>query len=216
MKKAWFAAILLALGAAGAAMGATVTYRKETTGATTLTIPVVKGVNKAANEAVNAALASMVREEVKALADDVEAKELVIRGKAELLEGALLSFSFEGMVYFQGAAHPSSDRLGATFDALSGKKISLEELFLPGTNWQEILDAWLFQVIDQQVAGEEIMVFDDDYPYLSEYADQFFLRPGELVFFWTDTQFTPHASGQPEFVVPRFVVEHLLRPEYAF
>lgn len=214
--KSWFAAILLILGAAGAAMGATVTYREETDGGKTLTIPEVKGVNSTANEAVNNYLAAMAREEVKALAGDEDAAELIIRGKAELLEGPLLSFSFDCMVYFKGAAHPSSDRLGATFDALSGKKIPLEELFLPGTNWWEVLNAWLFQVIDQQVAGDEIMVFDDKYPELSEYRDQFFLRPGELVFFWTDTQFTPHASGQPEFVVPRFVLEHMLRPEYIF
>lgn len=215
MKKTWLTAILLTVTAAGAAFGATATYREETSGGKTLAIPVVKGVNSTANDAVNAALADLVREEVKALADDVEAEELLVKGKAELLEGPLLSFSFDCMVYFKGAAHPSSDRLGATFDALTGRPISLVELFRPGTNWKDELNARIAGVIDEQVAAEEIMVFDDNYPDLSEYADQFYLRPGELVFFWTDTQFTPHASGQPEFAVPGSAVEHLLRSEYA-
>ena len=50
---------------------------------------------------------------------------------------------------------------------------------------------------------------------LAEYAEQFFLRPGALVIFWTDTQFSPHACGQPEFILPRGAFESLLRPEYA-
>ncbi len=119
------------------------------------------------------------------------------------------------MVYFKGAAHPSSDRLGATFDALTGRSISLAELFRPGTDWKDELNSHIARVIVGRVAAEEIIVFEDNYPDLSEYANQFYLRPGELVFFWKDTQFTPHASGQPEFAVPKSAVEHLLRSEYA-
>ena len=215
MKKALLAAVLLTVAAAGAALGATVTYREETDGGKTLTIPVVHGVNRTANDLINAALADMAAAEIEALTGGEEAEELLVQGKAELLEGRLLSFSFDCMVYFKGAAHPSSDRLGATFDSLTGRQISLAELFRPGTDWKDELNAQIARVIDGQVAAEELMVFDDNYPDLSEYADQFFLRRGELVFFWTDTQFTPHASGQPEFAVPKAEVEHLLRSEYA-
>lgn len=200
----------------GAACGATVTYRKQVLGAKTLVTPVVRGVSAEVGEVVNEALAALVEDEVMALADVEEPRQLIVQGKAELKRGALLSFSFTGMVDFEGAAHPSSSRRGITFDSRTGDEILLEDLFLPGAGWRDAVN-WLVSCeIDRQVEDEGLMVFDDEeYPDVLEYSDQFFLRPGELVLFWTDTQFTPHASGQPEFALPIGDLEQYLRPEYS-
>lgn len=214
MKK-WLAGLFLVAFLAGGAWGAEVTYHKEVEGAKTLVTPVVKVESGATDAAVNSALKALIEQEVVDLADETEPHELIVEGRAELLGKALLSFSFEGMVYFMGAAHPSSSRRGATFDAGTGDMLSLEDLFLPDTNWEGSLNECLFEAIDRQVAEEGLSVFNDEYPDVSEYHDQFFLRPGEFVFFWTDTQFSPHACGQPEFVVSRSDLEHLLRKKYA-
>ena len=213
--RAALAGWMLVMWLAGGAWGASVTFRQEVVGAVTTETPVVhRGSMPGADAAMNDALAAAVREEVRALADVAEPRELIVRSAAELQGGALWSFSLEGMVDFEGAAHPSSSRRGITFDAASGKVLSLADLFLPGTDWARVVNGPLFAAIDRQVASEELMVFEEAHPDVATYADQFFLRPGKLVVFWTDTQFAPHASGQPEFELPCEAFAAFLRPEY--
>jgi len=212
--KIYLAGWALAVFLAGTAWGATVAYREELSGGVKTTVPVIQGSKGEADAAVNASLAALVEDQVRSLKDG-DPRELIVEGRAELLEGPLWSFSFEGMVDFEGAAHPSSTKKGATFDAASGRALSLEELFLPGTDWARAVNAQLALAIDRQVAEDDLMLFDEGAPDVAEYAEQFFLRPGALVIFWTDTQFSPHACGQPEFILPRGAFESLLRPEYA-
>lgn len=212
--RTYLAGCLLMMCLTGAAWGATVTYREEVSGAVKTVVPVVQGSGGEADAAVNASLAALVEDQVRSLKDG-DPRELIVESRAELLEGPLWSFSLEGMVDFEGAAHPSSAKRGVTFDAASGKALSLQDLFLPGTDWARVVDAQLFPAIDRQVAENDLMLFDEGHPDVATYADQFFLRPGALVVFWTDTQFAPHACGQPEFVLPRSAFSPVLRPEYA-
>lgn len=214
MCRACVAGLLLAVLMAGVACGATVTYRKQVDGVRTVITPVVGGTIPEVARAVNGTLESMMEAELSEFIDE-ELMELVVEGRAELVGGSLLSFALDVWYFGLGAVHPTGWRGGITFDAATGREVVLEDLFLPGSGWYYAVDSLARREVARQELEEELALYDEGCPDLSQYSDQFFLRPGRLVFFWSDYQFAPHSSGQPEFELPIRELTPYLNPRYA-
>ncbi|MDI9370532.1 MAG: DUF3298 domain-containing protein [Synergistaceae bacterium] len=209
------AVLILAVLMAGVACGATVTYRKQVDGVRTTVTPVIGGMSPEVERAVNEALESLVEAEVASATSEEEPMEHVMEGLAELVGASLLSFSFYEMVCYEWAAHPSSRMWGITFDSATGDEILLGDLFIAGSDWRDSVDRLVRREVARQEAEEGLVLGDDGCPDLSRYSDQFFLRPGRLVFFWMIYQFTPPCCGHPEFELPISELMPYLNPDYS-
>ncbi len=121
--------------------------------------------------------------------------------------GDLLSIVFEDYRYL-GGAHGLTAKFAYNFNLKTGKQYSLEELFVPCTDYVSLLN----RKIEEQIRGDRHK--SQNYSFDSIAPDQEFYFTNEaLVICFQSYEIAAYAEGKPEFAIPLSQLEHVLSPE---
>ncbi len=109
---------------------------------------------------------------------------------------------------YTGGAHGMTTRTSDTWDARSGRRIALADLFPQGYDYEEVLIQLINEEIALRVAQDEGTYFDN-YPELTkEYFDpqSFYLTPDALTIYYQQIEIAPYSTGIPTFAFPYALV----------
>ncbi len=134
----------------------------------------------------------------------------VMRNDAQYLSFYLMYYTYTG------GAHGMHQDLAYTFDAKSGARIELKDLFKEEVDYISVLNAKIFEEIEtiamdnEAVQGEYYNPYDG---FETIAQDQhFYLTDSSLVIFFDLYEIGPYAAGIPMFEIPLSDLESLLNP----
>lgn len=120
----------------------------------------------------------------------------------------LLSMTLDDYI-FMGGAHGSTIRSGCTVDIKTGVSYALKDLFLPGTDYVNLIST----EVAKQIAAEGLAPLE---PFSQIRADQdFYIKDGNLVVYFQQYELMAYAYGFPEFRIPLTSLKNVLVPELA-
>lgn len=118
-------------------------------------------------------------------------------------------FSFQG--YLTGMAHPFHYHRVLNYDIDSGQKIELDELFIPGSNYLEILSDYVRETLGKSLDDKKMLAQGT-----TPTADNFKfwnIKPNGLLFTFDEYQVAPYVFGAQTVLVPYSVLKDVLAPE---
>lgn len=103
--------------------------------------------------------------------------------------------------YYQytGGAHGLTPVEGLTVDARTGRKLALQDLFQPGTDYRAVISTEIARQFDARRgdffpdARDTALDFDEN---------DFYVEGGDIVIFFQQYDIAPYAAGHPEFRIP--------------
>ena len=122
-------------------------------------------------------------------------------------QNQILSIRLENYFYPEHFANGLTTVSGITLNLASGRKYSFEDLFVPGNNYEEVLN----KIIEQQIEEEDIPLFEQ-YPGITG-QEEFYLTLDKLVIIYQEYDLTPGYYGVLEFDIPYNEIESVINPE---
>jgi len=171
-------------------------------------VPYVSGgTTVAAREKMNEAIAAETNALMKEQgfpSEDIQEMDGTFEVKTN--ERGVLSLSLLNYL-FTGGAHGNTLQRSLTFDADTGRSYKLSELFKPGSNYEERLNA----IIEAQIKARKLPLLVN-YPGIA--ADQdFYLADKSLVIYFQLYDIVPYAWGFPYFPISVFEIEDIIDEE---
>jgi hypothetical protein len=125
--------------------------------------------------------------------------------------GNIYSLKFEISSYIKGAAHPFDFSRTVTHDLQKGEDISLDQLFLPGSDYLGTISAYC---IAQLQASEIGPVFSKEgaQPDTKNFRNWNITTDGLLITF-DEYQVAPYAAGPQTVVVPYSELQSVIDPQ---
>jgi hypothetical protein len=125
----------------------------------------------------------------------------------------LVSIRFNKEYSFAGNAHPSHDIEVYNYDLTSGKKIKLDSLFKPNSDYLKVIaDFCKAQLAKHAKNQKTVWSANGLAPTLANY-DNWNIEPDGLIITFDEYQVTAYVEGQPEIFVPYKVLKSVLLPE---
>ena len=136
-----------------------------------------------------------------ALVQDLKQPDMktIIDGSYEIKNNqrGILSLSLVGLADF-GGAHPITITYSLTMDTATGENYTLDQLFTPGSNYMDIINA----EIERQIKVRDIPLLDG-FKGISPNQD-FYVSDHTLVIYFQLYALSPYAAGFPYFPIPLF------------
>ncbi len=127
--------------------------------------------------------------------------------------GHILSLQFNIYVYADGAAHPNSYARSFTYDLEKGQEISLEQLFLPGSNYLQTISQICATELSKRDIGFE-MSSDGAKPTPENYRVWNITADGLLITF-NPYQVAAYAAGPQVVTIPYAALKTIIDPQGA-
>ncbi len=108
---------------------------------------------------------------------------------------------------FTGGAHGNTLQRSLTFDVENGRSYKLGDLFKPGSNYRQRLDA----IIQAQIKARNLPLLGD-YPGITEDQD-FYIADKALVVYFPLYAIVPYAWGFPYFPISVYEIEDIIDEE---
>ncbi len=114
--------------------------------------------------------------------------------------------------YYEGGAHGIEQQLVMNFDALSGKQLTLSDVFVPGyeTRLTELLTEKLMNIADvktiEELKAKDYLFSMDMFP-----SENFILGSDEITFIYNAYEIAPYAMGRTEINVEYSEIKDLLK-----
>ena len=125
--------------------------------------------------------------------------------------GDILSIIFRTVGYGDGAAHPYHYAQTLTYDLESGTQISLDQIFMPGTDYlQAISDYCKTELAGRDIAFDAFSTGAD--PTAENYRN-WNLIPAGLMITFDEYQVAAYAAGAQTVVIPYSTLRDILAPE---
>ena len=105
---------------------------------------------------------------------------------------------------FTGGAHGSTLRTSETWDAESGKQMTLSDFYQDNPSYIQDIQNWIQLEIAERLKANPGTYFDN-YPELlrnSFHPENFYLTPRGIVIYYQQYDIAPYSSGIPEFLLP--------------
>lgn len=118
-------------------------------------------------------------------------------------------FSFQG--YLTGMAHPFHYHRVLNYDIDSGQKIELDELFIPGSNYLEVISDYVRETLSKSLEDKK-MIAQGTAP-TAENFKFWNIKPNGLLFTFDEYQVAPYVFGAQTVLVPYSVLKDVLAPE---
>lgn len=116
----------------------------------------------------------------------------------------VLSLALSNYSYYNGAAHGMTIIKSLTFDFVKKKLCTLQDLFIPGSNYVERIS----KLIQVQIQQRDIPLLDE---FTSINPDQFFyIADKSLVIYFQLYEITPYVVGLPMFPISVFELQDLI------
>ncbi len=120
-----------------------------------------------------------------------------------------LSFTTTQYLYYYHAAHGMHLLLGYIFDAETGKKLTLDDLFTGDAYKTKILD-----YMNNEIKTKKIPIFSDTAFKGVDKNTEFYLEEDHLVFVFQEYEYTPYAHGFLIFKMPLDDLKEDLNKKY--
>jgi hypothetical protein len=136
--------------------------------------------------------------------------------KYELLSppGYIYSVKFNVMGYTDGAAHPYHFSKTVTFNLETGQEITLDELFLPGSNYLQILSDISKAELSKRDIGFDETFFTGADPTPENYKSWNITADGLLITF-DEYQVAAYAAGPQTVTIPYSALKDVIDPNGA-
>ena len=124
--------------------------------------------------------------------------------------GNLLSLKFDIYIYIDGAAHPTTHSRVVNYDLEAGKDVTLEQLFLPGSNYLDMIANYCIAQLKTRDIGFE--AFSSGAQPLPENYGNWNVTPDGLLITFDEYQVAAYAAGAQEVVVPYAELKSVIDP----
>lgn len=125
--------------------------------------------------------------------------------------GTLASIKLDFSGYISGAAHPYLYTATANFQFRQGRSLSLDDLFLPGSNYLEIISTYSIAQLSQRDIGFD--GFSTGAAPTSENYRNWNLTPQGLLITFDTYQVAPGAAGPQMVIIPLSELAVILDPQ---
>ncbi len=170
-----------------------------------VSIPYVAGgTTSEAADSMNKAIESTARELMKDQGYPSEnIQEMIGTFEIKTNERGVLSLSLLNYA-FTGGAHGNTLQQSLTFDADTGRRYPLSELFKPGSNYEKTLN----KLIQAQIKARKLPLLGD-YPGITPDQD-FYIADKSLVVYFPLYAIVPYAWGFPYFPISVFTIQDII------
>lgn len=128
-------------------------------------------------------------------------------------QGGIWSFKFDNSYYFDGAAHPGSYSITVNYDLENGRALNLPDLFIPGSNYLQIISNYCkAEILTRDAAFESFIGGADPHP--ENYARWNLSNEGLTITF-DEYQVAPYAAGPQKVVIPFAALQGITDPNGA-
>jgi len=172
-------------------------------------------------QAYNATLKSIVDGEIAAfkgsLADlpaapIMNGSSLDIKYQLIGQKGSFWSIQFNNNAYSDGAAHPFDYSISSNYDLKSGKALTLEDVFLPNSNYLQIIaDYCKAELSKRDIAFDSFQTGADPLP--ENYKNWNVSNEGFLVITFDEYQVAPYAAGPQIVTIPFSALQSIQNPQ---
>lgn len=128
-----------------------------------------------------------------------------------LQSGDLWSFKFDFSVYLAGGAHPYSYSLTVNYDLGQGRQLALSDLFLPNSNYLEVISSYCINELNKREIGFDIFS-EGAAPTLENYHNWNITNEGLMITF-DQAQVTASAAGPQTIIVPYTALQSAINPQ---
>ena len=126
-------------------------------------------------------------------------------------QGNLLSLKFTIFFYFDGAAHPNTYSISATYDLEAGKMLVLADLFQPGTEYLSLISTYCLDELRAGPFGEAL--FEEGAQPTEENYARWNITPEGLLITFDPYQVTAYAAGPQLVVIPYSELQSIIEPQ---
>ena len=125
--------------------------------------------------------------------------------------GDLWNFKFDFSFYSDGAAHPGLNSITLNYDLGQGKELALADLFLPKSNYLELISTYCIAELSKQP------FFDSSFSTGAQPTPENYrnwnITPDGLMITFDEYQVAPYAAGPQTVVVPYRELQALINPQ---
>ena len=125
--------------------------------------------------------------------------------------GDLWSFKFDFWFYSDGAAHPGLNSTTLNYDLAQARELVLGDLFLPNSNYLEIISNYCINVLNQQPYADSF--FLEGAKPTSENYRNWNITPEGLLITFDEYQVAPYAAGPQQVTVPYNQLSAAINPQ---
>lgn len=125
--------------------------------------------------------------------------------------GDLWSFKFDFDFYSDGAAHPGLNSMTINYDLEQGKELSLADLFLPNSNYLDVIATYCTTELGKQPFADPVFL-EGAKPTTDNYRNWNITSDGLLITF-DEYQVAPYAAGPQKVVVPYSALTSVINPQ---
>lgn len=187
----------------------------------TAQIPVLQGSDDSRVTALNTRLDQIVQTEIDQFKNDVlsfVSNPPISAGSSFDLQYSVIgqradiwSIKFNIMFYSDGAAHPSHYSITINYDLENGRELTLDELFLPASNYlQTISDICKAQLSTRDIGFESFSKGADPLP---ENYQLWNISNDGLVITFDEYQVAAYAAGPQVVVIPFSALQTIVNPQ---
>ena len=124
-------------------------------------------------------------------------------------EHGIVSIHFTISTYVMGAAHPFSYTSTLNYDLTRERTLTLDELFLPGSDYLGVLSAQSIQIISEN----GYMDWPEGAAPVTENYQNWNITPDGILITFDPYQIAPYAVGPQQALVPYAALESMINPE---
>lgn len=172
-----------------------------------ITYPQVQGMqNQNVQKQINALIKQQVNNLIPTAGCEVYA---TIFGKyqVELNEKGILSLNLQFYIMRPYAANGLNKQRSITVALENAKAYQLYQLFKANSNYRIALN----KMIREQIKEKNLHLIKE-FRGINDYQD-FYLTDQALMIYFQELEYTIHAEGIPEFIIPYFKIRNLINPE---
>jgi hypothetical protein len=118
-----------------------------------------------------------------------------------------LDFAF----YSDGAAHPGLNSITVNYDLGQGKELALSDLFLPNSNYLEVISNYCFTELSKQPFFDS--TFQEGAKPTAENYRNWNISKDGLIITFDEYQVAPYAAGPQTVVVPYSALQAVINPQ---
>lgn len=119
----------------------------------------------------------------------------------------VLSISIINYAYRENAAHGLTIIKSLNFDIRTGRNYSLEELFIPGSDYLSRLNA----IVEKQIQERNIPILNE-FPGVSPQQD-YYIADKALVIYYQLYEITPYVYGFPQFPISVYELQDIIQED---
>jgi hypothetical protein len=182
-------------------------------------IPSLQGSNDARVTNFNNEMNQLTQEEIARFKDNVRVTHPVAGSPGSAFDqsyavlspsGNLLSLKFDIYIYIDGAAHPTTHSRTVNYDLEAGADLSLGQLFLPGSNYLQVIANYCVAQLQARDIGFEAFASGAD-PISANYSS-WNVTPDGLQINFDEYQVAAYAAGPQIVTVPYAELQSVVNP----